>query len=166
MHKGIGALLYFEVGYLSAPAIPESLSAVGHRHVFKGQAVYLAEGFGCIQMAVVEPQTAVVPERCTVGGGEMAVAANDVLALPESIQPLKTAFHRLYMAAFLEPRLALTDGDAGELEVTAGVQGSFAGEYLVCYIIVHEFTKLNGFIFLVRQKLSKMIQKFTCIGSV
>ena len=110
-----------EVGQLSVTATPESFRAIGHAQAFDGQTVYLAEGFGCIERAVRHAQTAHIPERSPVRGGEMAAGAAHILALPERVHAFEAAVVGLNAAALLESRFALADGDVAELDVPAGV---------------------------------------------
>ena len=121
MHKGVSSLLDMEVGYLAGTAVPESFRAIGHLDSLEGQAVYLAEDFGCIDEAVKETEIAAVPERRTVRRREIAVAAGDVLTLPDDVHALETAVFSEDMARLFESRLAFADGDAGELEIAGGV---------------------------------------------
>jgi len=119
MHKGVRSLLDMEVGYLAGTAVPESFRAIGHLDSLQSQAVYLAEDFWCIDEAVEEPQIAAVPHRRAIRRREIAVAAGDVLTLPDDVHALETAVESFNMARLFESRLAFADGDAGELEVAA-----------------------------------------------
>ena len=121
MHKGVGTLLYLEVGDLAGTAVPEGFRTVGHLDSLQGQAVYLAEDLGCIDEAVKEPQIAAVPHRRTVRRREIAVAAGDILTLPDDVHALETAVFSEDMARLFESRLTFADGNAGELEITGGV---------------------------------------------
>ena len=121
MHKGVSSLLDLEVGDLTDTAVPEGFRAIGDFDSLQGQAVYLTEGFGRIDEAVKEPQIAAIPERRAVGSSEIAVAAGDVLALPDDVPALETAVVSEDTARLFESRLAFADGDAGELEIAGGV---------------------------------------------
>ena len=121
MHEGIGALLYFEVGDLAGTAVPECFRAIGHADAFEGQVVYFAEGFRRIDEAVEEPQIAAVPERRTVGGCEIAVAAGDVLALPDDVHAFESAFDGFDTTRLFESRLTFANSDAVQLEIAGGV---------------------------------------------
>lgn len=121
MHKGISSLLDLEVGDLTGTAIPEGFRTIGYLDSLQGQAVYLTKDFGRINEAVKEPQIAAVPKRRTVRGCEIAVAAGDVLALPDDVHALETAVFSEDMARLFETRLTFADGDAGELEIAGGV---------------------------------------------
>ena len=121
MHESIGSLLDLEVGDLAGTAVPEGFRAIGDFDSLQGQAVYLTKDFGRIDEAVEEPQIAAVPKRRTVRRREIAVAAGDVLALPDDVHALETAVFSEDMARFFESRLTFADGDAGELEIAGGV---------------------------------------------
>ena len=121
MHKGIGSLLDLEVGDLAGAAVPEGFRTVGHLDSLEGQAVYLTKDFGCIDEAVKEPQIAAVPHRRAVRRREIAVAAGDVVALPDDVHAFETAIDGFDTTRLFESRLAFADGDAGELEIAGGV---------------------------------------------
>jgi hypothetical protein len=121
MHKGVGTLLDLEVGDLTGTAVPEGFRTIGYLDSLQGQAVYLTKDFGCIDEAIKETEIAAVPERRTVRGGEIAVAAGDVLALPDDVHALETAVFSEDMARLFESRLTFADGDVGELEIAGGV---------------------------------------------
>ena len=146
VHKGIETLLYFEVGDFAGMAVPERLVSISHLDAFEGQVVYFAEGFRRINKTVVQPQVAVVPHRRAVGSGETAVTAGNILAFPDDIHTFEKAINGFYMPRLFEPRLPLADSDTFEPQLAALIQRPFAGERLVCYTIIHEFIKLNGFI--------------------
>lgn len=121
MHKGVRSLLDLEVGDLAGTAVPEGFRAIGYLDSLQSQAVYLAEGFGRIDEAVKETEIAAIPKRRAVRGCEIAVAAGDVLALPDDVPTLETAVVSEDIARLFESRLAFADGDAGELEIAGGV---------------------------------------------
>ena len=119
MHKGVSSLLDLEVGDLTDTAVPEGFRAIGDFDSLQGQAVYLTEGFGRIDEAVKEPQIAAVPHRRSVGGCEIAVAAGDVLALPDDVHALETAVFSEDMARLFESRLTFAYRHALEAQVAA-----------------------------------------------
>ena len=128
MHKSVGTLLDLEVGDLTGTAVPEGFRAIGDFDSLQGQAVYLTKDFGRIDEAVEELQIAAVPHRRAVRRREIAVAAGDVLTLPDDVHALETAIDGFNMARLFESRLAFADGDAGELEIAGGIQRPLAGE--------------------------------------
>ena len=121
MHKGVRSLLDMEVGDLTGAAVPEGFRAIGYLDSLEGQAVYLTEDFGRIDEAIKETEIAAVPKRSSVRRCKIAVAAGDVLALPDDVHALETAVFSEDMARLFESRLAFADGDAGELEIAGGV---------------------------------------------
>ena len=121
MHKGILSLLYLKIGDLPAAAVPEGFRAIGYLDALEGQAVYLAKGFRRIDEAVKEPQIAAVPERCAVGRREIAVAAGDVLALPDDVHAFESAFDGFDTTRLFESRLAIAYRHAVQLEIAGGV---------------------------------------------
>ena len=119
MHKSVGSLLYMEVRDLSIATVPEGFRAIGYLDSLQGQAVYLTEGFGRIDEAVEETEIAAVPHRRSVGGCEIAVAAGDVLALPDDVHALETAVFSEDMARLFESRLTFAYRHALEAQVAA-----------------------------------------------
>ena len=126
MHKGIGTLLYPEVGDLAGAAVPECLRAIGHLDSFERQTVYLAEGFRRIDETVEEPQIAAIPHRCAIGGREIAGTAGDVLAFPDDIHAFKTALDGLDMPRLLKAGLSLAYTYALQAQVAGFVERSFS----------------------------------------
>ena len=115
-----------KIGDLSVSAPPEGLGTVVDLHPFDGQAVYLAEGFWCVECTAGQSDAADVPYRRPVGGCEEALSAFDIFALPKDVLALKAATVGEDMARLLESRFAFANGDVAEFKFVRLVERAFA----------------------------------------
>ena len=72
----------------------EEVAAIDHRLV--------VEHLQASHRYYLEEEIAAVPERCAVGGCEIAVATGDVLAFPDDVHALESTVESFYMARLFE----------------------------------------------------------------
>jgi hypothetical protein len=126
LHKGIFCSLHFQVRQMSILAVPKRFGCIGQSEVFEMQSVQLSEHFWSIHEAVSHADMFAIPEWCTIRGGKMASATQNILALPQDIHSLEFTIMQFDMPRLFESRFAVAYGHTLQSQIAASVQWAFA----------------------------------------
>ena len=130
-HKGIGAAAQLHVLDLQAVHFPEGLVGVGDEHALEGDVLHLAEEFRSVDGAVAHHQVVGVPDGGAGARREIAVRDQAAVDVPPGILAVKLAAVGFDVAAMLDTRFAVDDGDVLQAGAVDLEQRPFAAEFLI-----------------------------------
>ncbi len=103
MKESIVDIVHLHIGKTNILTMPKSLDSIGHFRLFDSKVFELSKSLWRVDEAVRNTEITTVPHRGSIGGGEVAFQALDILALPEDVHAVEAAVDGFDASRLFEP---------------------------------------------------------------